>query len=199
MYAHAQMSPAKLKRMETAVLWVLAVATAVASARYFLFSAVTLAHMEDAAARMASTWAGTAPIPALHPFSHQPLLLLLHVSGGIVALICGLFQFLPQLRQSRPKLHRATGTMYAAGTVVAGLSGFPLSFLFYTATAQNTRGHLIPAAVGFAALSLVWPCLTVIAFARARQQRFVEHSAWMLRSYSLTAAAITTRIFRFRC
>jgi hypothetical protein len=32
---------------------------------------------------------------------------------------------------------------------------------------------------------------------RARQRRFTEHRAWMVRSYSLTAAAITTRMFAF--
>jgi uncharacterized membrane protein len=191
------MKSAKLGQIGTAALWVLAVATAIFAARYFVFSSATLEQIEDASARLAGKWAGGAPIPALHPFSHQPALLLLHISGGILALMFGLFQFLPKLRQSRPKVHRAMGTIYAAGTVVAGISGFPLSFLFYTATPQDIRGRLIPAAAGFAALSLVWPCLTAIAFVRARQRRFTEHRAWMVRSYSLTAAAITTRVFAF--
>jgi uncharacterized membrane protein len=187
----------KAERVATAALWVLAVATAIFAARYFVFSSATLEQIEDASARLAGKWAGVAPIPALHPFSHQPALLLLHVSGGILALMFGLFQFLPKLRQSRPKVHRSMGTIYAAGTVVAGISGFPLSFLFYTATPQDIRGRLIPAAGGFAALSLAWPCVTAIAFVRARQRRFTEHRAWMVRSYSLTAAAITTRVIAF--
>src|SRR5229473_349533 len=93
-YAHARMKPRELE-LKTAVFWILAVATAVSSARYFLFSVATLAHIEDAAAQITAKWVGTTPIPALHPFSHQPVLLLLHVSGGIVALMFGLFQFLP--------------------------------------------------------------------------------------------------------
>jgi uncharacterized membrane protein len=194
-----EMKSKKIQRVTTAVLWVLAVATAVSSARYLFFSAATLVNIniEDAAARMTARWTGTAPTPALHPFSHQPLLLLLHVGGGIVALLCGLFQFLPRLRQTRPKVHRAIGTIYAAATVVAGASGFPLSFLFYTATDESLRGRLGPAAAGFAALSVVWPILTILAFVRARQRRFTEHRLWMIRSYSLTAVAITTRVFAF--
>lgn len=191
------MKPAKSGRIKTAALWIVSIATAMSAARYFVFSAATLENIEDAAARLTGKWAGAAPIPALHPFSHQPVLLLLHVGGGIVALVFGLFQFLPKLRQSRPKVHRAMGTSYAAAIVVAGLSGFPLSFLFYTATDQSIRGRLIPAAAGFATLSLVWPCVTILAFVRARRRRFVEHRAWMMRSYSLTAVAITTRVFAF--
>ena len=190
------MKSAKLGQIGIAALWVLAVVTAIFAARYFVFSSATLEQIEDASARLTGKWA-VAPIPALHPFSHQPALLLLHVSGGIVTLVFGLFQFLPKLRQTRPQVHRSMGTIYAAATVIAGLSGFPLSFLFYTVTDQSIRGRLIPAAAGFAALSLVWPCLTAIAFVRARQRRFSEHRAWMVRSYSLTAAAITTRVFAF--
>lgn len=191
------MKSATLRLVGAAALWVLAVATAIFAARYFVFSSATLEQIEDASARLTGKWAGVAPIPALHPFSHQPAVLLLHVGGGIVALMFGLFQFLPKLRQTRPQVHRTMGMMYAAGAVVAGLSGFPLSFLFYTATDQSIRGRLIPAAAGFAGLSLVWPCVTAIAFIRARQRRFTEHRTWMLRSYSLTAAAITTRVFAF--
>jgi hypothetical protein len=149
------MKSATLRQVGAAALWVLAIATAIFAARYFVFSSATLEQIEDASARLTGKWAGVAPIPALHPFSHQPAVLLLHVGGGIVALMFGLFQFLPKLRQTRPQVHRTMGMMYAAGAVVAGLSGFPLSFLFYTATDQSIRGRLIPAAVGFAALSVV--------------------------------------------
>lgn len=188
------MKPGQLQRTGIAVLWALAFVTALFAARYFFFSSETLARFEDSAAQMTSRWAGTAPIPALHPFSRQPLLLLLHVGGGIAATLFGLFQFLPGLRHSRLKLHRAMGMVYAIAVVGSGITGFPLSFLFYTATDAAVRGRLIPAGAGFALLSIVWPCVTLLAVKRAQQRRFIEHRAWMLRSYSLTAAGISTRV-----
>lgn len=63
------MKPGQLQRTGIAVLWALAFVTALFAARYFFFSSETLARFEDSAAQMTSRWAGTAPIPALHPFS----------------------------------------------------------------------------------------------------------------------------------
>jgi Predicted membrane protein (DUF2306) len=48
--------------------------------------------------------------------------------------------------------------------------------------------------VGFGTLALAWLLTAALAFARARQQRFDEHRAWMMRSYSLTFAAATARL-----
>jgi hypothetical protein len=47
--------------------------------------------------------------------------------------------------------------------------------------------------VGFGTLALVWLLTAALAFARARQRRFDEHRAWMMRNYSLTFAAATVR------
>ena len=50
--------------------------------------------------------------------------------------------------------------------------------------------------VGFGTLAVVWllTAALALAFARARQRRFDEHRAWMMRSYSLTLAAATVRL-----
>ena len=48
--------------------------------------------------------------------------------------------------------------------------------------------------VGFGTLAIVWLLTAALALARARQRRFDEHRAWMMRSYSLTFAAATVRL-----
>jgi hypothetical protein len=48
--------------------------------------------------------------------------------------------------------------------------------------------------LAFAALSITWIVTSAAALVRARQRRFADHRAWMMRSYSLTFAAVTVRL-----
>src|SRR5258705_8538561 len=48
--------------------------------------------------------------------------------------------------------------------------------------------------LAFAAMSIIWIVTSVAALVRARQRRFADHRAWMMRSYSLTFAAVTVRL-----
>jgi hypothetical protein len=68
------------------------------------------------------------------------------------------------------------------------------SFLGYSASSRFSPNQLFLVMVGFGTLALVWPLTAALAFARARQRRFDEHRAWMMRSYSLTFAAATVRL-----
>ena len=47
---------------------------------------------------------------------------------------------------------------------------------------------------GFATLALLWPIFTWLGVRAAIERRFDEHREWMLRSYAMTAAAITLRL-----
>lgn len=157
-------------------MWLLALAVALLSARYFLVPPPLVNQ------------------PTLHIYSHHPVWFLSHVAGGIVALIVGLFQFVGSLRDSRPALHRALGRVYLGAVFLAGSTGLPLSFLFLGPFPAFTRSDFYPAFAGFASLSLVWPFISLVALARARQRRFADHRAWMMRSYCLTFAAVTVRL-----
>jgi hypothetical protein len=48
--------------------------------------------------------------------------------------------------------------------------------------------------LAFAAMGIVWIATSAAALIRARQRRFADHRAWMMRSYSLTFAAVTVRL-----
>jgi len=50
------------------------------------------------------------------------------------------------------------------------------------------------ASVGFAILSLLWPVFTWLGWRAAVERRFGDHRKWMLRSYAITATAITLRL-----
>ena len=185
------------------VMWFLALATAFTSARYFLVPPRWLLPNEILALTRHHTW------------------ILVHIAGGIVAITVGLFQFVGRLRDAYPGLHRAMGyaclsAVFLAGSAALGLSkdtpafaadgltdltkidlsflGLSPSFLGYSASSKFSPSQFFLVKAGFTALAMVWLLTGALAFARARQRRFDEHRAWMMRNYSLTFAAATVRL-----
>lgn len=112
--------------------------------------------------------------------------LVLHAGGAATALLVGAFQFLPRVRAARPWLHRGLGRIYAAGCLVGGVSGLALA-------AGTSAGPV--AGWGFGLLAAAWIVSTVQAWRLARARRFEAHREWMVRSFALTFAAVTLRIY----
>ena len=113
--------------------------------------------------------------------------LMLHITGAMLAIITGPFQFLPQLRKGRfLKLHRWLGRLYLLGIAVGGLAGLYMSFIAF--------GGII-ARLGFATISTLWLFTGYKAYSSIRQKNIDAHKAWMIRNFSLTFAAVTLRIW----
>lgn len=110
--------------------------------------------------------------------------LAVHVAAAATALLIGALQFLPALRRSGA--HRWLGRIYAVGCIVGGLSGLRLAF-------GTTAG--VFAGVGFGLLALCWLFATTQAWRYARERRFAEHRRWMIRSFAMTFAAVTLRLY----
>jgi uncharacterized membrane protein len=111
--------------------------------------------------------------------------LTLHAGGAGTALLVGMFQFLPAVRR-RPGLHRGMGRLYGASCIVGGAAGFVLAF-------GTTAGPV--AAWGFGLLAPAWIYTTAQGWLSARAGRYAEHRRWMIRSFSLTFAAVTLRLY----
>lgn len=111
--------------------------------------------------------------------------LVAHVALAGTALLIGPFQFLPAVRRNRA-LHRGLGKTYVASCLVAGLAGLILAF-------GTTAGPI--AGLGFGTLAVAWIYTTVQALRMARARRFDEHRRWMIRSFALTFAAVTLRLY----
>jgi uncharacterized membrane protein len=114
-----------------------------------------------------------------HPF------LVIHVIGGVVALLVGPLQFVRTIRERRPAIHRASGRIFAAACLIGAPSGFVLAL-------GTTAGPV--AAVGFAIPAVLWPAFTWLGVRAVLERRFDDHREWMLRSYGMTANAITLRL-----
>jgi uncharacterized membrane protein len=112
--------------------------------------------------------------------------LLLHAGFAATALLLGPAQFLPKLRARRPGLHRAMGRIYVAACLIGGAAGLVLA-------AGTNAGPI--AVAGFGVLAVLWIYATAQAWRLAMQRRFTEHRRWMIRSFALTFAAVTLRLY----
>lgn len=112
------------------------------------------------------------------------ILLVVHIFTAAVALVLGPLQFIPALR-ARRSLHRTIGRTYLlAGVLPAGLTGIPVALM--SEHALTRVGLLIPA--------IGWLVTGALAVRAARRRDFAAHRTWMLRNYSLTFLAVTSRI-----
>jgi uncharacterized membrane protein len=110
----------------------------------------------------------------------------LHFGIGGLVLLIGPFQFVPRIRSSWPRLHRWMGRIYVAGCLLSGIAAFML--------ASSTNAGPV-ARTGFSLLAVFWIITTTMAFLKARGRDFFAHKRWMIRSYALTLAAVTLRIY----
>jgi len=110
----------------------------------------------------------------------------LHVAGGVVALALGPWQFLRRLRESRPRIHRWTGRLYLTAVGVGSAGGFYMAWLSWGGAVAHA---------GFVLLALSWALSSLMAYRSARARDFTAHRRWMIRSYALTFAAVTRRLW----
>jgi hypothetical protein len=110
--------------------------------------------------------------------------LILHICGGIPALLCGPFQFWTGLRHKAMGLHRWTGRVYLVGVCV-GVTGAFLISIFTT-----------PRSFGVALMSLAtaWFMTTAFAYLAIMRRKVQLHKEWMVRSYLVTFAFVTFRL-----
>ncbi len=140
-----------------------------------------------------AAYAGTALIatPLRNPFvrdifANLPIAISLHLAGGIVALVLGAFQVNSRLRSRFLSIHRWSGRVYVFAAVVGGVAGFTL--------ALHSFGGLVTH-FGFGLMAICWVVATLNAYRHIRRGDLIAHRAWMLRSYALTLAAVTLRIY----
>jgi uncharacterized membrane protein len=109
-----------------------------------------------------------------------------HVAGAATALLLGPFQFLPKLRASHRKLHRWIGRTYVVGCLAGGVGGLIMAL-------GTTAGPI--ASAGFGSLAVCWIFANIEAWRMAVNRRFDAHRAWMIRSFAMTFAAVTLRLY----
>lgn len=109
-----------------------------------------------------------------------------HVVGGGLALACSPLQFIARLRDRSPRVHRAVGRVALASIILGGLAGVVLS----TTTLAGPVGT-----AGFGLLGVLWIAGAVTAVVAIRRGDVAAHRRWMVRTFALTYAAVTLRLW----
>ena len=109
-----------------------------------------------------------------------------HITAAPIALILSLLNMHERKTKRHPKRHRWVGRSYAVAIFFAGTSG--------TVLAYHALGGPI-AMYGFMLLSIWWLITTFIAVRYAMIKNFAAHRKWMIRSFALTLAAVTLRLY----
>ena len=110
----------------------------------------------------------------------------LHFLGGAIVIIVGAFQFHSGFRNKYTNLHRWFGRIYVGGIFIGGLAALNLAF-------YSTGG--VVAHFGFGLLAICWLGTTFLAYRHIRARNIPLHQQWMIRSYALTLAAVTLRLY----
>lgn len=119
-------------------------------------------------------------------FAHFPALTPLHFIGGAIAIVSGAFQFVPTLRRKHLALHRLLGRFYVVAILVSGSAGLVLAI--------NSVGGLY-VQLGFGLMAIAWLITTIKAYRLIRQRQVQAHQQWMIRSYAVTLAGVTLRLY----
>lgn len=141
---------------------------------------------------VASVAIGGVVSPAIRsPFmaevlARAPLAATLHLAGGAVAMIAGAFQVNRRFREGNRKRHRRLGALYLVAVLASGMAALPL--------AAASSADLVTR-VGFGTLALCWVATSLAALGAIRRRDIPAHQRWMYRSYALTLAAVTLRIY----
>lgn len=110
--------------------------------------------------------------------------LIFHISGGMLALSCGPFQFWTGLRQKAMRIHRWTGRLYLFGVAVGSLGAFLM--------AVYTQPHNF--GIALMGLAIAWIVTSATAYAAIMRGLVQIHKEWMVRSYLVTFAFVTFRL-----
>ncbi len=112
--------------------------------------------------------------------------LFVHAFAGGIALIIGPFQFLDGFRKRKPVVHRWIGRLYLVSILLGGLSAFII--------APGMISGLV-GEVGLMSLAVLWLWTGWNAYSSIRKGDVKSHREWMTRSFALTFAAVTLRLW----
>ena len=110
----------------------------------------------------------------------------IHISFGGISLLSGFSQFSEKLRINKIHVHKLLGKIYMLSVFLSGTSGIFIAI--------NATGGTI-SEMGFGCLAVLWLFTTVMALKSIRAQKIQAHKEWMIRSYALTFAAVTLRLW----
>ncbi|MBZ5858410.1 DUF2306 domain-containing protein [Flavihumibacter profundi] len=96
--------------------------------------------------------------------------LLLHIVGGMIALLIGPFQFFPAIRNNYPKVHHTMGKIYLTSILVAAVASLNLSVGKLIITEKDVNFG-----TGLMGLALAWLITSGMAYWSVRSKNYDQH------------------------
>lgn len=109
-----------------------------------------------------------------------------HILLGGIALLTGWSQFSKRIRAKNIDIHRGLGKTYLVSIFFSALAGFYMAVL--------ANGGMI-AKFGFSFMSIAWMVTSTLAYTSIRRRDVEQHRQWMIRSYAVTLAGVTFRLW----
>ena len=124
--------------------------------------------------------------PEFKPFTP---FIMLHIAGGMVALVIGPLQFFGSIRRKYTSFHRLIGKIYLSAVIVSAI------FAIYLAVFDNiiTKKDLMFSS-GTLGMALAWLISAGMAYWAIKNRNINQHKEWMVRSYVLTSNFIIFRL-----
>ena len=111
---------------------------------------------------------------------------LIHITAGMVALLSGPFQFSARLRRRSLRFHRYLGRTYLIAVLFGGLAS--IRMMIHSLGGWSWQ-------FAMSGLVLAWLTISAMAYYTIRLRLIDLHKEWMVRSYVVTFAFVTYRIF----
>jgi len=111
--------------------------------------------------------------------------LMMHITGGMTALLTGPFQFWTGFRLRYARLHRWMGRIFLCGVAVGSIGAFRMAI--------GTTGGW-PFGFSLLALDTAWFTSAAMAYYAIMKRRIPIHKEWMVRTYVVTFAFVFQRV-----
>lgn len=111
--------------------------------------------------------------------------LLMHITGGTVALLTGPWQFWTGFRARFARLHRWTGRLFLCGVAVGCIGAIRMAI-------ATTFGWAF--GLGLGMLAVAWATTAGMAYYAILRRQIAVHKEWMARAYVVTFAFVTFRV-----
>lgn len=131
--------------------------------------------------------------PFVHPkygefdaaFAQYSLLTWLHIIPGFLFMVLGPLQFVKPIRSRFIWLHRWSGRVFVASSLVIGVTALVMSSLMAIGGANETTATMSFALIFLFALGK--------AFLHIRRRELAQHREWMIRTFAIGLAVATIR------
>ena len=131
----------------------------------------------------------SSPVYAENGIRPFRTIFMIHITGGVVAILTGPWQFISANRAKYTRIHRLTGKIYLTSILISGLCALYLS-VFHAILAQKA----ITFGLGLFFLAVAWLLTSSMAFWSIKKRNFEQHREWMIRSYVVTCGFTFFRV-----